>query len=132
MDQTKPKLGNIYTSSQERKRKPHYLGSEPVIIGSFMDNPLMIPSECSTANGTFSNNMNLRGHDLPNKRADGAAGLAPSLRSLRSSRARCVAAEAILPHQMPSECTKMLKRITIKDAKFTAHSQHSILLPQNH
>ena len=48
----KLKLGYIYISSQG-KEKESYLGSEIVIIGSrIMDNPLMISSESSTANGT--------------------------------------------------------------------------------
>jgi len=48
----KLKSGYIYIGSQGKK-KESYLGSEIVIIGSrIMDNPLMIPSESSTANGT--------------------------------------------------------------------------------
>ena len=50
----------------------------------------------------FANDMNLRCHNLPNKRAHATAWFAPSVRSLRSSGARCVATEAVLPDQMPA------------------------------
>jgi len=47
----KLKSGYIYIGSQGKNES--YLGSEIVIIGSrIMDNPLMISSESSTANGT--------------------------------------------------------------------------------
>jgi hypothetical protein len=52
MDHRKLKLDYIYIGSQGKK-KESYLGSENVIIGSrIMDNPLMISSESSMANGT--------------------------------------------------------------------------------
>jgi len=46
--------------------------------------------------------MNLRGHDLPNKRAHTGARLTPSFRSLRSGGAWRVAVATVLPHQMPA------------------------------
>jgi len=76
------------------------LGSETVIIGRIVDDPLMVSGKSSTANCTFANDMNLRCHNLPNKRAHATAWFAPSVRSLRSSGARCVATEAVLPDQM--------------------------------
>ena len=50
----------------------------------------------------FANNMNLRCHNLPDKRAHATAWFAPGVRSLRSSGARCVTTEAVLPDQMPA------------------------------
>jgi hypothetical protein len=52
-------LGYIYISSQG-KEKESYLGFEIVTIGSrIMDNPLMISSESSTANGTEEYNHSI-------------------------------------------------------------------------
>jgi hypothetical protein len=44
--------GKFHLFQFTTKKGKSYLGSEVVIIGSIVDNPLMIPSNSSTANGT--------------------------------------------------------------------------------
>jgi hypothetical protein len=43
---------HLYQFTRTKKRRISYLRSEPVITGSVMDNPLMVPSKSGTANGT--------------------------------------------------------------------------------
>jgi hypothetical protein len=43
---------HLYQLTRTEKRGIVYLGSEPVITGSIMDNPLMVPSKSGTTNGT--------------------------------------------------------------------------------
>jgi len=78
----------------------------------------------------FANDMNLRCHNLPNKRAHATAWFAPSVRSLRSSGARCVATEAVLPDQMPAHHREAHDEASITQDHKSISRIHAFAHPQ--